>query len=235
MSRRLGPRPYSPGCPDEEPTGKGLAMSNWGRWGDDDERGAANLLTGDVVLAACAAPAAGSRLQPRHRAQAGRALRRAAGSSPRALHGRRRRRLRGARARGLGHRRRLPVPRVRRHDPHRRARPRVVAAARCTTGTRSARCAAAARPAAASRRRAAWSPAACCSTSPSATTDDGQINDGAPRCVVRRVRRRAEARRRPALPHRLDGRRPAHERSATDPYPVLGLDAAGWIAATTCR
>jgi kynurenine formamidase len=34
-------------------------MSNWNRWGEDDERGAANHLTGDVVLAACAAPRAG--------------------------------------------------------------------------------------------------------------------------------------------------------------------------------
>ena len=29
-------------------------MSNWGRWGDDDERGAANLLDESTVLAACA-------------------------------------------------------------------------------------------------------------------------------------------------------------------------------------
>jgi kynurenine formamidase len=34
-------------------------MSNWGRWGADDERGAANLLTGDAVLAACAVPTTG--------------------------------------------------------------------------------------------------------------------------------------------------------------------------------
>jgi kynurenine formamidase len=33
--------------------------SNWGRWGADDERGAANLLTPETVLAACAAPTAG--------------------------------------------------------------------------------------------------------------------------------------------------------------------------------
>jgi kynurenine formamidase len=34
-------------------------MKNWGRWGDDDERGMANLLTGDVVLSACAVPTTG--------------------------------------------------------------------------------------------------------------------------------------------------------------------------------
>ncbi len=33
--------------------------SNWGRWGADDERGAANLLTPAKVLAACAVPAQG--------------------------------------------------------------------------------------------------------------------------------------------------------------------------------
>jgi kynurenine formamidase len=33
--------------------------SNWGRWGSDDERGAANLLTGERVLEACAAPTRG--------------------------------------------------------------------------------------------------------------------------------------------------------------------------------
>jgi kynurenine formamidase len=33
--------------------------SNWGRWGTDDERGAVNLLTGEVVLAACAQPRTG--------------------------------------------------------------------------------------------------------------------------------------------------------------------------------
>jgi kynurenine formamidase len=33
--------------------------SNWGRWGDDDERGAANLLTDEHVLAACAVPRSG--------------------------------------------------------------------------------------------------------------------------------------------------------------------------------
>jgi kynurenine formamidase len=32
---------------------------NWGRWGDDDERGAVNLLTPDAVLAACARPRSG--------------------------------------------------------------------------------------------------------------------------------------------------------------------------------
>jgi kynurenine formamidase len=36
----------------EEPT-------NWGRWGPDDERGAANLLTDEAVLAACSAPRSG--------------------------------------------------------------------------------------------------------------------------------------------------------------------------------
>jgi kynurenine formamidase len=34
-------------------------MSNWGRWGADDERGAANLLTGETVLAACTVPTTG--------------------------------------------------------------------------------------------------------------------------------------------------------------------------------
>lgn len=34
-------------------------MTNWGRWGTDDERGAANLLTGDTVLAACDVPTTG--------------------------------------------------------------------------------------------------------------------------------------------------------------------------------
>jgi kynurenine formamidase len=34
-------------------------MNNWARWGSDDERGAANLLSGETVLAACAAPREG--------------------------------------------------------------------------------------------------------------------------------------------------------------------------------
>lgn len=34
-------------------------ISNWGRWGTDDERGTANLLTGETVLAACAVPTTG--------------------------------------------------------------------------------------------------------------------------------------------------------------------------------
>jgi kynurenine formamidase len=34
-------------------------MSNWNRWGADDERGAANLLTGDAVLDACVVPRTG--------------------------------------------------------------------------------------------------------------------------------------------------------------------------------
>ena len=34
-------------------------LSNWGRWGADDERGAANLLTPETVLAACAAASSG--------------------------------------------------------------------------------------------------------------------------------------------------------------------------------
>lgn len=33
--------------------------SNWGRWGEDDERGTANLLTPETVLAACAEPRGG--------------------------------------------------------------------------------------------------------------------------------------------------------------------------------
>ncbi|HEV3213330.1 MAG TPA: cyclase family protein [Acidimicrobiales bacterium] len=33
--------------------------TNWGRWGEDDERGAANLLTPEAVLAACRRPAVG--------------------------------------------------------------------------------------------------------------------------------------------------------------------------------
>ena len=47
------------------PTDPGRAVStahrttNWGRWGEDDERGAANLLTPDVVLAALRRPATG--------------------------------------------------------------------------------------------------------------------------------------------------------------------------------
>lgn len=34
-------------------------ISNWGRWGADDERGAANLLTPDTVLEACGVPRSG--------------------------------------------------------------------------------------------------------------------------------------------------------------------------------
>lgn len=33
--------------------------TNWGRWGDDDERGTANLLTPEAVLAACGRPTSG--------------------------------------------------------------------------------------------------------------------------------------------------------------------------------
>ena len=35
------------------------SRTNWGRWGEDDERGTANLLTPDVVLAACRRPVSG--------------------------------------------------------------------------------------------------------------------------------------------------------------------------------
>ena len=31
-------------------------LSNWGRWGKDDERGALNLITGDSVLSALTVP-----------------------------------------------------------------------------------------------------------------------------------------------------------------------------------
>ena len=41
----------------DEPTDPG--PTNWGRWGPDDERGTANLLTPETVLAACAAPRSG--------------------------------------------------------------------------------------------------------------------------------------------------------------------------------
>lgn len=34
----------------------GERYSNWGRWGADDERGTANFITEQVVLAACAIP-----------------------------------------------------------------------------------------------------------------------------------------------------------------------------------
>jgi kynurenine formamidase len=34
--------------------------NNWGRWGEDDERGAVNLLTPEVVLAACRRPTTGT-------------------------------------------------------------------------------------------------------------------------------------------------------------------------------
>jgi len=34
-------------------------LTNWGRWGDDDERGAANLLTNERVLEACGTPSTG--------------------------------------------------------------------------------------------------------------------------------------------------------------------------------
>src|SRR3954454_19052020 len=34
-------------------------VGNWGRWGDDDERGAANLLTAERVMAALAVPTTG--------------------------------------------------------------------------------------------------------------------------------------------------------------------------------
>jgi kynurenine formamidase len=36
-----------------------VPLSNWGRWGTDDERGAANLLDGETVLAACRTPTTG--------------------------------------------------------------------------------------------------------------------------------------------------------------------------------
>ena len=37
----------------------GKRLSNWGRWGDDDERGTLNFVTRDVVRAACALPQEG--------------------------------------------------------------------------------------------------------------------------------------------------------------------------------
>jgi kynurenine formamidase len=39
---------------EDEPAERPTARRNWGRWGDDDERGALNLLTDDVVRAAAA-------------------------------------------------------------------------------------------------------------------------------------------------------------------------------------
>jgi kynurenine formamidase len=36
-----------------------MSQSNWGRWGDDDERGAANLIDSEVVLRACRTPKLG--------------------------------------------------------------------------------------------------------------------------------------------------------------------------------
>ena len=36
-----------------------MAGNNWGRWGDDDERGALNLLTPDVIKAAAGSISAG--------------------------------------------------------------------------------------------------------------------------------------------------------------------------------
>ena len=35
----------------------GAQLSNWGRWGADDERGTLNFITPERVLAACALPA----------------------------------------------------------------------------------------------------------------------------------------------------------------------------------
>jgi len=40
-------------------TAERAVYSNWGRWGSDDERGAANLLGGEVVLDACRLPTKG--------------------------------------------------------------------------------------------------------------------------------------------------------------------------------
>ena len=37
----------------------GQQLSNWGRWGPDDERGTLNFITPDRVLAACSLPRSG--------------------------------------------------------------------------------------------------------------------------------------------------------------------------------
>ena len=37
----------------------GERYSNWGRWGEDDERGTLNFITPERVLAACALPRSG--------------------------------------------------------------------------------------------------------------------------------------------------------------------------------
>jgi kynurenine formamidase len=55
------PRPEAPAgrfAPESEEAGVD-EPTNWGRWGPDDERGAANLLSEEVVLAACSVPASG--------------------------------------------------------------------------------------------------------------------------------------------------------------------------------
>lgn len=44
------------GSAEEEPV---TALSNWGRWGSEDERGAANFVDGDTVLRACSEPTRG--------------------------------------------------------------------------------------------------------------------------------------------------------------------------------
>ena len=144
----------------DEPTN---APTNWGRWGPDDERGTANLLTPETVLAACAAPRSGRVYNLGIELQARRALRGPA-HEPGAPHVLRRRRLRGARARRLGHGRRLPLPRdsaARRTSTRSRTSGR---AARSTTASTSARCARPAPAAAGSRRPAASSPARSLST-----------------------------------------------------------------------
>jgi kynurenine formamidase len=45
---------------DGQPTASAGPRGNWGRWGPQDERGAANLLTEEVVLAAVATPRRGT-------------------------------------------------------------------------------------------------------------------------------------------------------------------------------
>ena len=184
----------------DEPTDSG--PTNWGRWGPDDERGTANLLTAGDGARSVRGAHLGARLQPRHRAEAGRAVRGQA-HEPGAPDVLRRRRLRGARPRRLGHRRRLPLPRERRHDARRRALARLVGrhalqrlrlprgalvrrrALRHREDRRPRRARAARRPDRRPRRR----------------LGDRRRH----RRLPRRARPRDAARRRDALPHRLDG------------------------------
>ena len=142
----------------------GQRLSNWGRWGDDDERGTVNLITPDKIVAASALVETRRDLRPRHplRRQGPAARRRA--DQPRAADERDRASTKSSRARST-----TPTTTCSCRCSRRRS------GTACRTCSTTSRCTTASRPATSARtapstaRSTRWprasSAAACCWTS----------------------------------------------------------------------